>query len=62
MRSNSERYANRDLVPKAECSQNDIRFDRDQGASGKKYRGSPVVAVRVKKYDEPEGCLKGDEQ
>ena len=28
MRSNSERYADRDSVPKAECAQNDIRFDR----------------------------------
>ena len=62
VRSNSEQYADRDLVPKAECAQNDSRFDRDQGACGKKDRGSPVVAVRVNASDAPEGCLKGDEQ
>ena len=45
MRSNSERYVNRDSVQKAEYAQNDSRFDRDQGARGKKDRGLPIVAV-----------------
>ena len=62
MLSNSERYADRDSVPKAECAQNDSRFDRDQGACGKKDQGSPIVAVRVKASDAPESYLKGDEQ
>ena len=39
MRSNSERYADRDLVPKAECAQSDSRFDRDRERVSKKIKG-----------------------